>query len=739
MFFPDVTDKDYSKGGNKNEDVHQILDYAATQWESRRERRKRLNKLYDSHNGVINEAEINAITKRTGKESKTKYIKYRLGRSKLRQLHGEFLEINITPTVSTINRNAINEKMSKYKTQLGLAISKPYIDSVRSMGYDVFPGMKIPDINDKKSWAIDNFKLQNEEIMQTILDDKLSKEHLKIKFHSNFVDLTIAAEVFGKVERDVNGIDTYRPISPQFALFEENVNDPFLKRTPYFGEVRMMYPHEIIQSKEFNLSDDEKKLIQEYEIGNSDYKDGSIEMIDGIQAIPVFILQWKGLEVSRTMISEATDSEVPYKTTLSEEYYNKNKKRLVEKDMLYFERTGQHLLDISYREILWTAARIGKTIYTNASKENDLIQVLNANGVYNVQFDYSGMLFNTVNGIRISIQEIVYELEKIYDDIRFMMNKELKKVRGDIIAYDDAFLPKNKRFIDIDHDISEDGVVHFNSSAEGNRSGTESDSNKVGIQSLNMGNNQILNLLLTQAMDVERILDRITGMNENRQGLAKATMTATANINNIEASRSMTYDLFYFMTEYMQDVLSKLCEKTKINKVFRGEDSRLFIFDEEQIKYILSTKNLINDNYGVTVTDGKRERDILMKIEGLFPQEINAGFLRTKDVANFYKETNFASAIKVLDKAHDELAKLRQEEERVKQETSNKQIQSNLQITREDREDRQNHDKEMEVLRTEGKKEIETLKSGMQAQMDYQNNIIKASSGAKQTSNIFEQ
>ena len=156
MGFPAITDKDYSKDGSDNKDVREILDYAVAQWNTRSERRKRLEKLYNSHNGVINENEIESIVKMTGQKSKTKYVKYRLGRSKLKQLHGEFLEINLTPTVTTTNRAAQNRKMEKYKAQLGLSLSKPYIEKVRSLGYDVFSGMNIPDIDDKNNWTVNN-------------------------------------------------------------------------------------------------------------------------------------------------------------------------------------------------------------------------------------------------------------------------------------------------------------------------------------------------------------------------------------------------------------------------------------------------------------------------------------------------------------------------------------------------------------------------------------------------------
>jgi hypothetical protein len=728
MPFPEINDKDFSLSGKSNQDVHDILDYSVTQWESRYERRKRLDKLYNSHNGIIDKAEIDAITKMTGQKSKTKYVKYRLGRSKLKQLHGEFLEINITPTVHTVNRDAQNRKMDKYKMSLGMALVKPQIETVRKMGYDIYSGMKLPDITDKSSWSIANFKLENEIAMQSIIDDKMINEKLKLQFFSNFVDMTIAAEVYGKNERTIDGVDNYRAIPPRYAMFEENVNDLFLTRSPYFGEVRYMYIHEILSSPELDLDDDQKREVKKFKDQYNDYdKDGSLEMIDGHPSIPVYTIQWKGLETVTSWTSPVEGSDIPYKRILSEKYYNDNKDSLEYKDRLYFEQNGVHLLEKRYREVLWTASRIFQGIYTKAKKENYIIQRLNENGIYRADFDYTGMLFNTISGYRVSVQEIIYELEKAYDDIRFMMNREIRKLRGDTLIFDEAFLPKGKRIIDILHSVSEDGIVRYNSSAEGNTSGIEIDSNKVGIGSINLGQSQSLIVLLNQAMDIERVMDRITGMNDNRQGLGRATTTATANVNNIEASRSMTYDLFYFMTSYMEKVLMKLAEKTKLNETYLGLDGRKFILDQDQIQYLVVTRNIAQDNYGISITDGKKERDILAKLETLFPLEINASEIRTKDVAKFYMETNFAAAIKILDKAHDEIAKIRSEQERTKQETSGKQIEANMQIARENREDLQSHEKDMKVLDIEGKKELQTLKDGLKATQDFQNNVMKAS------------
>ena len=736
MAFPSIEDYDFSvipKGAEHNQRVKEALDWAIMQYHSRSSRHERLERLYNAHNGVIDQKEIDSIIKFTGKKSKTKYVKYRLGRSKLKLVHGEFLEITMAPTVTSVNREAQNEKMQKYKQALGLSLAKPYIRKAQEMGYDVYNGVNIPDKEDKNFWHVNNFKLSNEIAMQTILDDKMKNLKLKSQFYQNFVDLTIAAEMFGKVERNADGIDTYRPIQPKYALYEESVYDPLLERTPYKGEVRYMYYHEMMSNPEWKLDKAIKEQLRQFKdtYGHDFQKQGSVEMMNGAPSFPVYSIQWKGLETVYLKTAPAEDSDVPYKRIISSKYYAKNRKQ-IEKEV----KAGKYKVEKFYRQIVWTADRIMDNMYTKARKEEFIIQRKNENGKFIAEFDYCGFLFNTVNGYRISLQEIIYELEKIYDDIRYQINKELKKVRGDVLGYDEAFLPKGKRFIDVYQGIDEQGIARFNTSADGNKYGVDPQAGS-GMVSIKVGDGQTMMALLNQAMDIERVMDRITGLNDARQGLEKATSTATSNINNVEASRSMTYDLFFFMSDYVERVMMKLAEKTKLNKIHYGMDSRLFIFDDAEIKHMISTKNIMFDNYGVSITDGKKERDILGRVEGLFPQEINAGNLRTKDVIRFMAEGSFASSLKILDDAYEELRKVREQESQTGQEAKQAEVQSKVKIATEDREDGQVHDKEMEVIRTEGKKEVEMLKGGLKASQEGQKQRNERAAPAEQPGNVL--
>lgn len=702
MPFPRVIDYDFSEKGSDNLKMREAVDYAILQYDAGTTDRERFTKLYNAFNGIIDESEIESIIKFTGKKSKTKYVKYRLGRSKMRLIHGEFLMLPLEPQVRTINQTAVNKKMKKYSERLALAYVKDEIEVLRNMGYQVFEGMKMPELSDEKIYNIDNIKLLNEMIMQVIIDKRIKVENIKRDFLHNFIDFTITSMAFGHVEVDSDGKVSYRVINPKFAMFEDSVYDPLMKRTPYMGEVRMMYYHEIEEQFGYKLEEKDKKRLKELAGSHESFQEYGLRKINNEMAYPVYTIEWKGLEKVIRKISYVEGSNVPYKMVYSEEYYKKNEAK-IKKDVekkLYSIETG-------YKQILWTSHRISRDIYLPAEKNKNLIQVENEFGKYECGFNYTGYSFSTTDGFRVSLQEMIYELEKIYDDIRFQINRELKKIRGDVMAHDDAFLPKGKRFIDVYHTIQEDGIYRYNSSAEGNQSGR--DMERQAINSLNLGSGETLNILVGQAMEIERTMDRITGINENRQGLTKATMTATANMNNIEASRSITYDLFYSMQDFMKMVLHKIAEKEKF--IYSQKES--FLFDESEKQFLKITKELAFDNYGVYLSDGRVEQEIRQKLEMFFGAEVNAGTIRTSDIAKFLRENSFSRAIKILDVANKELEKIRLKEIEAQNQSENEKTQATIQMAQEDREDKQQHDKEMEMLKNESKKEQIMLQNGV--------------------------
>lgn len=733
MEYPDIIDFDFaSLDGSplgSNQRVRNIIDFAVSEHRQRNARLERMQDLYDAHNGIIgSDKAMESITKTTGKKSKTKYTKYRLGRSKIKLVHGEFLQMNIGASVHTLNREARNKKAQKYMTMLGMGLVKPELEKVRELGYDVFPGMKIPDPNDKKIWTADRFKTTNEKIIQKIIDDKVENESLKRTYHANFVDMTIVSEMFGKIEKDSTGKDTLRYINPQNALFLESLYDPLLERTPYFGEVHRMYYHEVLTNPEIKLTETQRsQLIAIKEDPQAMADNPDIKYINRRLVFNVYTLQFKSIETVYLKTIQDKDSDVPYLRYISNDFYKKNEAKIKRE-----VAAGKYTISPGYRGRVWQAHRIGENMYTPATLVTNMIQLKDSEGKYKPEFDYCGFLFSTINGTRISLQEIITELERIYDDIRFQINRELRRIKGSVLFLDEAFYPRGSKYTDIIHSITEDGIVRINSSAEGNEGNIDAVGQSM-MKAFDLGGSRGLMSLLNHAMDIERTIDRITGINDDRQGLTRATTTATTNVNNLEASRSMTYDMFFFIGDYIRRTLLKLAAKTKLNYAILKEDQREFILSDDEIKFLEVTSDLSLDDFGIVLTDGKREREVLSKIELMFPAEINAGLLSAVDVAKFYMQSSFAKAVQILDEARAASRAFQLQQIELGNKAKEKQTDTSYKIAREDREDRQDHEKELELIKIEGKKELESMKGGIKGGLETQKQEFEQMTGQQDT------
>ena len=208
-----------------------MIDFGVNLYYEKESRRQINKEMYNSYNGIINRKEIDRIVKKHGKLSSTPYIPYRIGRNKIKQLIGEFLQIGVRSTVYTINIDAQRKKYDKYVTYKGMSKAKPMIEKARQQGLNVYPGYKVPDEKDVKI-SSSLFKSKNEIVMQKIIDWKLLRENLVYQFMQSWMHLIFTSEMTGKVERDKYFNDTFRPIDPSDAIYIEYLFDPFVNESP---------------------------------------------------------------------------------------------------------------------------------------------------------------------------------------------------------------------------------------------------------------------------------------------------------------------------------------------------------------------------------------------------------------------------------------------------------------------------------------------------------------------------
>ena len=599
MEVPDINTTNFY---TDKEACKKMLDYAVQIHDDRIKERNKNIKMYDSYNGVIDKKKIAAITRRYGQDSKIPFRSMRIGRTKIKQLVGEHLRIPLKPSIVTLNPDARARKLEERRDLLGIAHAKPFIEKARQMGMNVYDGINIPGKEDLEKFK--NMKSVNEAIMQIILKFKMKEENIHLRLNECFKYGTQTSIFSGVIEKSEYGRDEFRPFAPENAIFLESENDFMCERSPIKGEKRLMYKTEII--KEFKLDKDQIEELDKIEKeslyeGN---KNGVIRA-DKVGALfPVWIAEWDAKRTIRKKYSYINGSKEPNINYLSEEYYSKNEKK-IKKEV----KQGKYTIEEEKDWTIFRGARIGQEMYVGMEEAKDLIKWTDPNGYEHTESNYIFMLLDTLGGVRIPIQEVIESISMMYDTIIYLTLREINKFKGDHIVINKAYIPKGMKTSKFLYNLAEEGVVEVDTSAEGNRAGIDSDGGAESIvksNSLTSGLNHIQNLLAT-GDKLEMLLDTVTGMNRDRSGVAAASSTATGVQNNIQASRDMTYELFYYANIYAEKVLSLLLEKTKINYEWLNTENGNFILSDNEYNFLRITSDISNDSYGVILEDGKKD------------------------------------------------------------------------------------------------------------------------------------
>lgn len=700
LVFPKVLDTDWEK--DKKIAYKQTADAAIAHFLSKSNKRARFTLLYDSYNGTTPNSAYNYLTKTYGQQSKTKYVDYKLARTKIQQLEGEFLKMGLKANCTTINRDEVQQKMNDAYLQIGASVAKPTLEALKERGFDTFPGAKIPEFDDKTVKDAFNIKTRNERVCQRIVDKKLASEKMKLKFDKNFIDLMTTAECFGKVERDPSGNDTFRIIEPKDMIYLESVYDPFLERTPFIGEKKMMYVNEILGKYKDLDPKDRNRIVEYSRTGIDELPREFYEYMNGSLALAVYIVEFKTVDKVRykKFIEDGIEKEIE----ISAESWFRNKDKY-EKE----EKKGLATFEEVYKETIREVHRIGKDIYVNMQICPNYMQDMRGGEKYFARYNYCGLLHGTADGTRVSLVEMAYELSETFNILMFQVRRELGKLKGKVFTYDRAYKPDTKTVKQIFYEMTEEGFLEYDSSQDGQFEGDRRTPDKA-IGEMDLGISNTIDKLLMVAGQIERILDRITGINENRQGNSKATMTATGINNSIEASQSMTYSLYYYFQQYQENVLLSLVEKTKINWAWLKQNAPGLLLGDDDLDFVNKWAKISNDEFGLYMSDGRKEADLRARLKEWIPVSINAGEMTPHDAAEAEMQDSIGDYIAVLRKAWNNIQDVAREQTASKERIAQAQMENQKNIMEADREDRQKHESDLEMIKGEIKKEVEVIK-----------------------------
>lgn len=705
-FFPNQNIPESKKDQTTSEGrqwAKEVGDYAEYLIELRRVENERITKAMDRYNGDSDPKSVQWLTQYYGKKYKSKYRAYRQFRTKLELMLGEFLKRPLAGTVQTINLSAQEAKASALNTLKGAAVAKDEINELRGMGLNILEGMPVPESEEDEKRVSMSVKDTQETIMQIIINNQIVDNRLQFLIYKNFRDIFFAGRCHAVTTINQEGDAVTERIDPRDAIFEEIEDDDFLKRSRVKGRIYPMTINEILAKYGPRMDDSQKRLVEQMRENPDKYTElsrGRVRIINNQAVIDVMHINWKSQRKEYYKLSPKTKSQSEigspddkFEIELQAEAYEK----AIENNPNHYE--GQEI-KTKYREDEWEMTRIGGLIDVDVQRKKFQMRRMDS-PAYIYDTSYTGYLHNTINGRRVTLCEIGENIDMGIDVVTYQIFRDIAKFKGKAIFYDRSYTPKGTTIEKVMYGIAESGYVDVSSSAFLNDGGRDVDITTM-LKEIDLGLSSSFGPLVQFRNELINMLDRLTGINESREGAAPASATVTNNQQNLTSSRNITAFYFYGIDMYTEELLTKVCESTKVSWAFYKIEKGKQILGIDKWNLLEVTQELGYRDYSFKIQDGSKYAALQEDIKGIAQAAINSGEIRLVDYYKMRMAETFAEQRNILENGwkivKETAAKQQQMANESNERMNQAKIEAGLTNMREDREDRQGHEGEMKVL-----------------------------------------
>ena len=697
---------------NRLDFAEQILkDYTNT--------KDRMTRLFNAYNGVKTPESLAFWEKTYGKQNKSKYIAYRLGRTKVDLLNGEFLKRPLQATVTTINSEAVSNKMAKKNMLIGAMLAKEELEFLKQAGgVDIMHGAQIPESEDDPIWKAMSFKDRQEDVMQIILDNQLKELDVKRKLAQGFLNCEITSTSWFAVERNENGDVELHNIDPRDKIAIEIDGDDYYEKSPIKGCRRVMPVEQILLRYDLNKKQrdvlNQARLDPAAYLGDNNTSRGYMSMQGNQLLCDVIHIEWDSVTPEYFKVVPKTktqllvdDSEDTLMLPLDAEKYEANRSyhdKMVEK--------GEYEIIVKWRKDKYEATRIGGCIDTNMRKcyfqkrsMDKPEHVLNST--------YYGYKHGRVSGVSVSLQQVIENFDNLYDIVKYQQMKELARMKGKILTIDRAGLGQKQKIEDLLHRMINDQLLDWDSAAAGNLGNRLDPANM--FKQFDLGMSDSFQYLVAMEQNIIQSLNQITGINENRMGVTAASSTATAQQSDIQNSRTITEALFYGYSGLVQRIIKGIVDATAVSWAFFKSEKGEYILGSEKYGFLKVTQELGLRDYGVFIDDGSQYMEISQKIQAAMEMGINAKTIDPMDYMNVMLAETLAQKRTFLEQAMVRSQQIAMKQIEAQNQAMAQQQQqalaTQIQIAQEDREDKQASEKENIVLQGQVDMEIDNNKA----------------------------
>jgi hypothetical protein len=330
-----------------------------------------------------------------------------------------------------------------------------------------------------------------------------------------------------------------------------------------------------------------------------------------------------------------------------------------------------------------------------------------------VRLPYTGIADHNL-----SIVKRIREIQYLYNIIMYRMELAIARAKGKLMVMDVAQIPRSEgmEMEEWLYYTDTSGFAFINTFEEG----------KGMFQGQRPLFNQFTQIDLTLSNTIQQyigIMDKldglisdITGVTPQRQGQVSQYETQGGIERSVVQSSAITEYLFYVHNRVKKRTLSNLIEECKLCWI-EGKKTQ-YVMDDMTRKIIDIDGEIFNSaEYGVFVNDSQKSNKVMSFIEANAQAAMQSGQATFDDIVNTLQTDSIASAKNILQKgrerAQQEAMQQQQQQQEAEAQQMREQQEYQLQIAREDREDKQAHELEKERIKGEymlKAKEIDSFK-----------------------------
>lgn len=687
--------------------------------------------LFRIYDGERDLADFEYLTKQYGVESPSRLTHTPLIRPMLKILIGDYLERGEEILISSIDEKSLELKVNKEK-ELKLKMMLDELDKAVANYKSLLEKGQTPEtsfnqskvsfslakLKDLEKVARADSRLSIERASDNIMKYLMYISDCKTTLKQNFEDYLITAASFVKIEANVKGEDPkLNRVHPTKVFYDRDGDANWLSEKDWVAVHYSMPLSQVVLKFGHLMSREEIRSIENHVLGSvrgdgpiyTEEFNGAVFLSDnpistGLESgytgtytnapIDVYHVQWKmntcvemTREKSKDRVNEYISKIREYDPALKDEE-NKESETNIEK---------------RYYQVLYSYYKIGADVFIPETDEGIAKwQPRDPADLCKVRLQYEGILPNGP-----SLVKLTKDLQDKYDIYNYLEETMIALSGNKGIVYPINLMPDGMVMTDVLATMKLGLMPIDGSKADSGTTATFSNFDATLSPSVQYLRNAI--------SSIEAVAERVTGVSRQRVAdISNSDLVGNTNQAIAQSVKATEY-LMTTMDSFKEQIFTRL-----LNAAAWSYDSvesvvKSYINEDKEHEALIITKDFGMSRYGVTLSNGGKERQKLQNLQSLVPELVKAQaipatvLLSMFDAVNFTqlrKEVEFASA-----KAEENQAKMGQQQSEMQskiEQTKMEMEQKRLELDQKTADQRFQIDKEkIAILKAQGEKEHE--------------------------------